>query len=63
MQTFVHLPEISARSMQDATTFLTNESDWSTKVNKVRNILVKPGRKSHNSLTATAGKYKKYEKL
>ena len=29
--------------MQDATTFPTNESDWSKKVNKVRKILVKRG--------------------
>ena len=29
--------------MQDATTFPTNESNWSTKVNTVRKILVKRG--------------------
>ena len=50
--------------MQDATTFPTNASDWSTKVNKVRKIWVKPGRrKPRNSLTATAEKYKIFEKL
>ena len=50
--------------MQDATTFPTNESDWSTKLNKVRKILVKPGgEEPRNSLTATAEKYKICEKL
>ena len=31
------------RTMQDATTFPTNESDCWSKVNKVRKIFVKPG--------------------
>ena len=42
-KSFVHLPLICAWSMWNATTFPTNESNWSRKVSKVRKDLVKPG--------------------
>ena len=48
------------------TTFPTNESYWSSKVNKVRKSFVKRGgggRKPRNYLTATAGEHKKLRKL
>ena len=49
--------------MRDAPTFLTNESDWSSKVNKIRKIFCKTGGgELRNFLTATAAKHKKYEK-
>ena len=46
-----------------ATTFPTNESDWSRKVNKVRRIFVKPwaGEKTAKFFDSNSGKTIKYE--